>query len=165
MKRHSVVRAPLALMLLGVVPVGCSRSLGSDGPDISLHGLLHHTALEPPVMRVDIGGRRVTIEFYQVGSRPGLTTEIHGPRYGDVPVHATLVSRGGDRLASVEFTQRFERGSNHWVTAIVGLQRPGGHCIGTLEVAPLPANAFPESGGVPDTLFVMHGSIPKGAIC
>jgi len=50
------------------------------------------------------------------------------------------------------------RGDNHWVAALVGSQRPGRHCIGTLAVAPL-------RGGGADTLFVMYGSIPDGAIC
>jgi hypothetical protein len=37
--------------------------------------------------------------------------------------------------------------------------------MGTVEVAPLPANAFARTMGIPDTLFVMHGRIPKGAVC
>jgi hypothetical protein len=114
---------------------------------------------------VDVGGRRATVQLHQAGSRPGLTTEIHGPRYGDVPVRVTLLSGDGEPLATVTFTQLFERGNNHWVSAVVGSQRPLGFCMGTVEVAPLPATAFPEATDAPDTLFVMHGSIPKGAVC
>src|SRR5688500_623913 len=153
------------LLLSAVALLACSGSAGPDGPDISLHALVDRTVAQPPLLRVEIGGRVRTIEAYVAGFRPGLTTEIRGPRYGEVPVHVTLLSSGGAPLAAVGFTQEFERDNNHWVTAQIGTQRPGGFCIGAVEVAPLPVGAFPESGAVQDTLFVMHGRIPKGAIC
>ena len=165
MRRHPLLPLALLAMLAGLASVGCSRSLGSDGPDISISGHLDRSVLEPPTLHVEIGRRETIFHLHELGSRPVMSREIHGPRYGDVPIHVALVAGNGTPLAAVEFVQEFERGSNHWVTAVVGLHRPGGHCIGTLEVAPLPANAFPETTGGPDTLFVMHGSIPKGAIC
>lgn len=152
------------LLLSGLALLGCSVFTGSDGPDIDLHARVNRTVAEPPLLRVDIGWRRVTIEAY-TGYRPGLSTAIHGPRYGEVPVRVTLLSSEGDSLAAVEFVQDFARDNNHWVTALIGTHRPGGFCIGALEVVPLPVGAFPESGAVQDTLFVMHGRIPKGAIC
>ena len=165
MRGRRALHAARAAALLGVALFGCSRSLGSDGPEFSLSGLMERSIAEPPKLRVDIGGRTATVPLYQAAFRPGISTEIHGPRYGHVPVHVTLLSSDGEHLASVTFTQLFERDNNHWVAAVVGVHRPGGHCIGTLEVAPLPASAFPETSGVPDTMFVMHGRIPKGAIC
>ena len=158
------MRAAFA-MVLGLGLIGCSGSFGSDGPDISISGQLERPVTEPPTLQVDISGHETIIQLHQAGSRPVISREIHGPRYGNVPVHVALLSSSGESLAAVDFTQLFERGNNHWVSAIVGVRRPGGHCIGTVEVAPLPADAFPGTIGAPDTLFVMHGRIPKGAIC
>jgi hypothetical protein len=155
----------LGLTLLGLVLAGCKDSTGPDGPDISLFGLIGYWLVDPPVMRVDIGGRRRTVEFNTSGARPGIPIEIQGPRYGEVPVSVVLVSSDGDSLAGVEFVQLFERGSDHWVQAFVGPTRPLSFCIGTIEAAPLPADAFPEVGEVRDTLFVHHGRTPKGAVC
>lgn len=154
------------LLLIPALPLlGCSVFTGSGGPDISLHALVTRTVAQAPLLQVDVAWRRVTIEADLNGFRPGRSTEIHGPRYGEVPVRVALLSSEGDSLAAVEFVQDFARDNNHWVTALIGTHRPGGFCIGTLEVVPLPVGAFPESGAVQDTLFVMHGRIPKGAIC
>ena len=153
------------LLLPALALFGCSVFTGSDGPEISLHALVTSTVAEPPLLQVDVAWRRVTIEADLNGFRRGRSTEIHGPRYGDVPVRVTLLSSEGDSLAAVEFVQDFARDNNHWVTALIGTHRPGGFCIGMLEVVPLPVGAFPESADVRDTLFVMHGRIPKGAIC
>ena len=165
MRYRRVSGIVLGSALLGAVLAGCRDSNAPDGPDISLNGLVGHSLAEPPSMQVDIGGRRKTIELYVSGSRPGLSTDIQGPRYGDVPVSVVLLSSEGDSLAGVEFVQRFERGSDHWVLAFVGSTRPLSFCIATIEATPLPAGAFPESGGVRDTLFVSHGHISKGSMC
>ena len=163
----SRVRAGMRRLLLlpALALIGCSEFAGSGGPEISLHALVTSTVAERPLLRVDIAWRRETIEADLSGFRPGRSTEIHGPRYGDVPVRVTLLSSEGAPLAAVEFVQEFARNNNHWVTAVIGTHRPGGFCIGALEVVPLPVGAFPESAAVQDTLFVMHGRMPKDAIC
>ena len=61
---------------------------------------------------------------------------------------------------TVEFTQGFQHGDRHWISAVVGPDRPDGFCIGAVVAAPLrtsPAGA--------DSLFVMYGGIPEDAVC
>jgi hypothetical protein len=53
---------------------------------------------------------------------------------------------------------QFRHGYQHWVAALVGPQRPLGICIGAVVTSPLTV-------GSADTLFVMYGNIPDGAIC
>lgn len=153
------------LLLPALALLGCSVFTGSGGPDISVHALMTRTVAQPPLLQVDVAWRRVTIEADLNGFRPGRSTQIHGPRYGDVPVRVTLLSSEGESLGAVEFVQDFARDNNHWVTALIGTRRPEGFCYGVLEIVPLPVGAFPESGAVQDTLFVTHGRIPKDAIC
>lgn len=151
---------PAALALFG-----CSGVFSPDGPDISLSGDVNRAVAQVPVLRVTIGWRQVDLPFRARDAGAGVAKQIRGPRYGTVPVRVALISADGDSLAAVAFTQEFARDHNHWVSAIIGTYRPDGFCIGELDVVPLPVGAFPESGTVPDTLFVMHGRIPKNAIC
>ena len=51
-----------------------------------------------------------------------------------------------------------ERGYTSWIGSFVSHARPLGFCTGTVVGAPL--RTAPS-----DTLFVMYGGIPKGAIC
>jgi hypothetical protein len=141
--------------------LGCSVALGPAGPDVAvslylLPGVAAAPAARPALFRADIGGRRVDVPAPDAGPRSDV--DVRGPRYGDVPVRVTLLAASGDTLATAAYTQRFERDHDHWVAAMVGAERPVGHCIGTLSVVPL------RTAGR-DTLFLMHGRIPKGAIC
>lgn len=83
------------------------------------------------------------------------------PRTGELDVAARLLSPSGDILAETAFPQRYRQGSNHWVSAWIGTRRPIGHCIGSLEIIEI---APPMAVGA-DTLFVMYGSLPHGAVC
>lgn len=161
------VRAGMRRLLLlpALALLGCSGVFSPDGPDISLSGDLNRAVARAPVLQVTIGGRQVNLPFSDGVAGAKVLKRIRGPRYGDVPVRVALVSPQGDSLAAVTFRQDFERDNNHWVSVLVGTYRPQGFCIGVLEVIPLRANAFPESAAVQDTLFVMHGRIPKDAIC
>lgn len=161
------VRAGMRRLLLlpALALAGCSGVFSPDGPEISVSGDLNPVVAERPVLRVTIGSREVSLTFSERGAGSGVSRKIRGPRYGEVPVRVALFSAEGDSLAAVAFTQEFERDNDHWVSAIIGTYRPGGFCIGELDVVALPVGAFPESGTVQDTLFVMHGRIPKGAIC
>ena len=163
--RVSTLPGILASVLAALALAGCSDLFSPDGPQISIAGSLQHTVAGSADMRVDVGGRRVRIELHVWGTPVTPTRRIQGPRYGDVPVRVAVTTDDGDTLATMEFIQRFARDNHHWVSAVVGLRRPEGHCIGTLEVAPLPAGALSVAPDVQDTLFLMHGNIPKGVIC
>jgi hypothetical protein len=47
------------------------------------------------------------------------------------------------------------------VTAVVDTIRPQGFCFHITQVTPLPASP----GATADTLFMIHGGVPKGAVC
>lgn len=71
-----------------------------------------------------------------------------------------LLTGSRDTLSMLEFTQEFRRGHRHWLSAVIGRDRPDGFCIGTVAAAPLrtaPAGA--------DSLFVMYGGMPEDAVC
>ena len=135
---------------------GCSTLSAPSGPKISVSLALQHSPAAPTMIRADIGGQRVEVTSSEPS--PGRSTDVRGRGYGATPVRVVLLTTDGDSLAAVAFSQLFQRDHNHWVAALVGQHRPVGHCIGTLVAAPLGA------GGT-DTLFVMYGSLPEGAVC
>ena len=158
------LRTLAALVFSSVLLLACSGLFSPDGPEIAISADLDRAVAEPPVVRMDIGGKRVTVSP-ATDEMPARSREIRGPRYGAVPVLVSLIGADGDSLAAVAFTHHLARDNDHWVSAIIGLHRPGGFCLGSLALKPLRANAFPESSATPDTLFVVYGGIPKGAIC
>jgi hypothetical protein len=69
-----------------------------------------------------------------------------------------LANVRGDTLGSASFTHRFESDRRHWISAQLDTTRPVGFCFGELLAIPLsPART--------DSMYVMFGSIPEGAIC
>ena len=147
-----LVPSALALPVL----LACAQLPSFGGPRVTVSMDLRSSAMAPPTLRVDVGGRAVAVRPGGYGAG-GVSVSVRGPRYGERPIHAVLLSPAGDTLASTAFTQRFRRGHRHWVAAVVGGGRPVGSCIGGLTVAPLRGGA--------DTLFVTYGSLPDGAVC
>jgi hypothetical protein len=136
----------------------CTSLFGPGWPKLTASISIQHPTSNPPTLRADIGGRQVHLTP-PAGTASHAATNVPGVRYGEVPVRvALLTTSGADTLAAAAFTQRFARDHDHWIAAEVGLRRPIGMCIGQLEVVPLP-------GERSDTLFIMHGSLPEGAIC
>jgi len=136
---------------------GCGDTLGLVGPRISVSLGVERVLPGTPWLHADIGGQRVEVAPNSPGA-PRAERELRGPRYGTVPVKVALVTAAGDTMAKVEFNQDFTRDHNHWVSGQVGQQRPEGHCIGTVVATPLRNTPA-------DSLFVMYGAIPQGAIC
>ncbi|HEX6966332.1 MAG TPA: hypothetical protein VF166_11070 [Gemmatimonadaceae bacterium] len=153
---HSRLRG-MVLVAWVMALTACADLSGSRGPKISVSLDLQHAFDVQPVLHVDIDGQRVQLITPDTGA-PRASIDIRGARYGALPVRVTLATVLGDTLASVGFSQQFERNTDHWVGADVGTRRPLGMCIGDLLAVPLAA-----PGG--DTLFVMYGGIPEGAIC
>lgn len=156
MKGTMIVRRT-SRVALALLIAGCSSIFGSEGPEVSIG--LRTDGASVPIARfeVDIGGRHFGLQPREGES----SRDVRAPDTGTLPVRARLLATGSDTLANLEFTQTFREGSDHWVVAWVGLERPLGHCIGRLIVTPLP----PNTEAAPDTLFLMHGSIPEGAVC
>jgi hypothetical protein len=147
-----------AAMVGGMVAiVGCSDLFDLSGPAITVSFDVQPVVATAFVLRSDIGGRRV--ELAADPARGGhATIEARGERYGNVPVRVTMLTAAGDSVATMWFSQEFQRGYHHWVAARVGPQRPVGLCVGT-------ALAAPVSAGSADSVYVMYGGIPDGAVC
>ena len=110
-------------------------------------------------LEVEVDGRRATLDL--PAQRGQADDVLQSARFGDMP--AEVVLRDADQvLGRVTFQHRVERRSTHWIATIVGQVRPAGFCMGIMETAPL---ALRPGQAAPDTMFVMHGSLPEGAIC
>ena len=140
-----------------VAMLGCSSVLGSNAPEVTLS--LRSEEAVPAYQRLDvtIGGREFRLEPLDEGA----SERVRAPRVGELPVRVTLVDHHSVSAAAVEFTQRYQEDSNHWVSVLVGLRRPLGHCFGQLIVTPLSLAGTAN----PDTMFVMYGGLPKNAVC
>ena len=155
MKYLSLRHAATFVGMVGAV--GCSDLFGPSGPPITLSFDVQSVAGTALVLRNDIGGQRVELAADQAhGGHASI--DVRGGRYGNVPVHVTLLMASGDSVTAISFSQDFQHGYHHWVAARVGRQRPLGICVGTVMAAPIAA-------GSTDTLYVMYGGIPDGAVC
>jgi hypothetical protein len=146
-------RASLAFVLAAVSSslVGCGSVVGPDGPDVTITLEVDAAATAPLHFVVRIAGSQFGID--SAGS-----ISVRAPHAGDLPVDVQLLSESGETLAAASLTHSFADGFDNWIYAKVGGSRPVGLCIGRLTVVPVDAP-------VSDTLFLMDGSLPKGAIC
>ena len=136
--------------------IGCSDIFEADGPEISVGLAAPGPFFRGANLRVDIGEQVVQLT-QPTDARPSTSTEVRGPRYGEVPIGVTLLGANGDTLGATEYTQLFSKNYEHFIHATVTTRRPEGHCIGTLIVVPLRERT--------DTLFVTHGAVAKNSIC
>jgi hypothetical protein len=142
----------------------CSDLFGGHRPRVVVSVDAPAAAAGRLVLQADIGGRRVRV----TSVRPGVeraSVEVRGPRLGAVPVRVTLETAAGENLGAVTFTHRLERDNAHWVSGLVATRRPVGHCIGEVVATPLRAVATAAGLTASDSLFVMYGRIPEGAVC
>ena len=110
-------------------------------------------------LEVEVDGRSATLDL--PAQRGQADDVLRSARYGDVPAEAEL-RRAGEVLGRVAFQHSLERHSTHWIATIVGQVRPAGFCMGIMETAP---HALRPGQAAPDTMFVMHGSLPEEAVC
>jgi len=154
------VRCRLACALLVGVPgmvAGCGDLFGPDGPDVTVSLEVPPPTVSARALRVAIGEQSVEVPAPTAG---GARAERHmrASGVGTQSVQVALVGPAGDTLAAAAFAQDFARHAQHWVAGLIGQQRPLGTCVGMIAVAPV-------RGSAADTLFVMYGGLPDGAIC
>ena len=164
MSNHAPGRR-ISLALGSLILLGCTGLFEPDEPDISASAYLQRSsAVTLPTVRVEIGNRRAQLSPAHTSASQA-TAKIRGVSFGEVPTRVLLLSASGDSLAAAEFTHRIERRHQHWVSALIGPQRPLGHCIGTLIATPVRADSSAGTSLGNDTLFVTYGSLPRGSIC
>lgn len=118
---------------------------------VSITMSVSRTVTAPVRMRVEIADHEFRIDSVSV-------THWQVPRTGTLPIAVQLLSESDDTLATWSAMHDFDGGAEHWIAGQVGGPRPVGMCIGSLT-------AVPVGAPVSDTLFVMHGSLPSGAVC
>lgn len=148
----------LACLSILVAASGCSILFGPDEPDVTISLSAGDDVERAMALDVGLGGRVFRVEANS--SSPPMTARA--PDVGAHTVRVELVEVPDEVLATAQFSQTFQEDYDHWIAGIVGVYRPVGHCIGELIVVPLePAGSQTE----PDTLFLMHGGIPRDAVC
>lgn len=160
MPRFSHPAGPVSLLAAALLATSACSDIIGGGPQVAVSLRVEAGVALPVVLEVDHDGQRVRLEATTAAATPRM--DIVANRYGEAPVRLMLSAAGEAPLATVELTHSLHRGSTHWVSTLVGRQRPQGHCYGALGVVAL----APRAGQtVPDTMFVMYGSLPRGAIC
>jgi hypothetical protein len=109
------------------------------------------------VLLVSVGGRSVSLRASDTPNRP-VETSLKATGFGTFPVTVAVMGSGTDTLATVAFTQTFERGNRYGIGAVLSRIRPVGVCAGTVLAAPL-------RGAASDILFVSYSGLPEGALC
>jgi hypothetical protein len=152
---NSFSRAISITIASSVLCAGCLSLLGSGEEDFTVSLAMQRSWEPPPVLHVTAFGRLVKLTGRSDGVR--IEEEVEPRHAGPQEVRVRLVSADGETIASTQHRLVFEPGNSHWIAMVVGRHRPIGHCIGNLTVVP---TSLPT-----DTVFVMHGRIPHGAIC
>jgi hypothetical protein len=143
----------LSLAVMAIALTGCD--LFEPSRRNLTVSLAVQVAMPAARLHTQIGEQRVVLHADGVGET---SKDLAAPGGATLPVNVALLDLVGDTLASVAFEQAFAGSdNNHWIATIVGTHRPIGHCIGSLTVTPLTAGS--------DSLFVLHGRIPRDAIC
>jgi len=151
---HSPTRG--SIILIGAMIVALTACDLFEPPRRNLRvSLVTPVAIPAARLHVRIALQRVVLRADAVGET---SKQLTAPRDVSLPVNVALLDFAEDTLARVEFRQRFGGSDDdHWVLAVIGVNRPIGFCIGSLAMAALPTGS--------DTLFVMYGHIPRDAIC
>ena len=142
---------------MGASGVACSSLAGPSGPEISVSLTVQQPSASGAALFVTVGGRDVSLRA-SASTSQRTDASLEPGKFGTLPVRVVLLSSSADTLATVSFSQTFERGYTSWIGSFVSHVRPLGFCTGTVVAAPLRTSPS-------DTLFVMYGSIPEGAIC
>ena len=148
-------RVAFAVALAALTAAACRSASGPDAPEVTVSIGVQHPATMSALLRTRLGPRVVDLTLVNAG---GASRVVRAPGTGAVPVSVVLVTPDSDTLAAVSFTHQFEPDADHWVRTYVGRNRDPYFCEGAVLRTAL-------RGSTTDTLFVMHGSLPHGAIC
>lgn len=150
-------RTHVSIVALALALWGCADFIGAGERDLDLVLQVQEPRADTLTLGARVGLRAAAVRAS--GAQKSVSLGI--PDFGEVPVRVALLGAAGDTLATAAFTQRFRRGSDHWISGVVGEDRPVGLCIGSQLAVPLQAAG---SDGR-DTLFLDYGSIEHDAMC
>jgi hypothetical protein len=154
----------LAALTPLLVLAGCSDILGGSGPRVYLS--VGAQRMLPAEVRLHVESDGHTAELATIGPLDEQQPTYFRPGgYGQREVRLELRSASGATITDYAYAQTFPRDSNHWIVVALGTSRPIGLCIGNLAAIPLPAGALDGNPASADSMFVMHGSLPEGAVC
>ena len=145
------------LAIVGLVLVSACSVTDPKEPDLTISLTSDVPLSSSHVFRVEVDGTRYDLPLGSATTRYSMDRTV--PRTGSFNVTASLLD-GSNPVASASFLQVFERDRDHWVSAIIALQRPVGHCFGTMIALP-----YLTTSAAADSVFLMYGSIPKDAVC
>ena len=135
---------------------GCSLVSQSDGPVISTSLNVGPTGTQPLRLVINIDGRQNEL-FADEANSWHTALDVNAVHTGAQPVTVMLRAANGDSLAGASFTENYQSANSYWIAGVVNTRRPVGFCLGAVIVRPLAGRA--------DTLFILHGGLPNGAIC
>ena len=150
---------PVALMLLSVLTasvVGACSSTDPLGPVVGVSIDARRSPVLPTTLRVEIG--TTSAALHADATSMAAQGRMHVFGYGTKPVMVTLLGSQWETLATVSFTEDLQPGYDYGIGGFVSRSRPLGLCYNN-------ASAVARSTSPGDTLFVLYGGVPKGAVC
>ena len=144
------IRRTVAVAFCAIAIAGCSSILGLNDAGFSLRFLVPEQTPTQLELEVTVGMDRFVVE-------PGARRDMDPPGRGTLPVRVRLLDHDNS-VAEVTLHLAFRNHADHWVHARISPTRPLGHCVGTITPSAI-------SGNETDSLFVMHGSLSRDAVC
>jgi hypothetical protein len=156
MTSRSTKYSTIAAFLVAMSGLACSI-FEPDGPRIQVSLIVQRELTGASSLSVDVGGRSVSVRAPDVlGTRSDAFLDASG--FGSQPVQVRLLGSAGDTLATVTFSQSFERDYAYGIGAVVSRVRPVSPCSGTIVAASIRTSPA-------DTLFVAYSGLPTDAVC
>lgn len=121
---------------------------------------LFTATLKRTTVQSTIRGDDLDVLSRGAGYYTGSMDAIPLPVGSEVTVTVRIADASGP-IAEVPVSWTTRKGWNYGVQAMVGSRRPQGFCVGVVN-----AMVLPQRGATgPDSLFVMQGGLPNGALC
>lgn len=158
----------LAVALVALACTPAQKPVVSEAPPVApstLETLYSGTGnyTDRALLRMIVGvgpGARELLgrDFTPTGDGMSHSVVLEVPGSGELPVRVALVGATGDTLATARVVLALHSNWSYGIMTQAGGRRLEGMCVGRVTAVPI------RPDGV-DTLFVMSGGLPKGAMC
>jgi hypothetical protein len=167
----SVTRPPewcVATAIVALGAIACARHPGAlrlSNLEIALWG---RPQFNDSHLRILVGDPGQPL--YRIGASDFTTTDygipqtrrLQVPTSGSLPVRVVLLLNTRDTLAVGDVQFRLEPGYRYGLSVQAGGRRPEGMCVGPVTTVPI---RWPGESAASDTLFLVTGGLPEGAVC